>query len=589
MRSTTRTSVLLGMWLLGAMIAPGATVLAQPQQFVLSSQDRARLIAVDFAAVGQDGLPIADLQPSDVTVRVDGRTRVIRSLEYVPVRATAGIPGALPYGSNVVTEGGRTVVLIVDFESIRPGRESALREHIGQFVRTLSPNDRLALVTVPYGGVKVDLTSDHARVSEALSDLSGQAPSVESEAEAACRTRATLVALRGAIDDLRGGDAPVTVVLFSGQLAGPQGVQAMQSGVSLGRCQLLREHFQAVGGAVANARAQIYIVQPELSPSSAGLAGLEHLTGVTGAPLWHLSGTTDGALARVLRESGGYYLARFEPEPDETQGAIRGLSVNVSRPGVVLRSRPQMTVVRRDSRFSGATPTTPLAMMKEARVFRDLPLRVAGFSSREPGESDVRVVIMFDSPDPAVALADAIVGLFSEDGKLVASRVMPAAELVGRTVTTALTVPAGSYRLRVAATEASGRGGSADFPVDAGLVRAGALTLSDLVLGLSRDGQFQPRLEFGAEATAMAHLELYGGREGARVGVVFELARTLNGPALMSMPGAFAATSDADRFLVTAAIPIGAMAPGDYVVRATVAELDQAGGRVVRPLRKVTR
>jgi len=586
----TRTLPSSWTWLLVvSVVALGIAVSAQTQQFVLSSQDRAKLIAVDFSAVGPDGLPVADLQPSEVTLRIDGRTRTIRSLEYVPVRTSAGVAGALPYGSNVVTEDGRAIVLIVDFESIRPGRESALREHIGQFVRTLSPNDRLALVTVPYGGVKVDLTTDHAKVSQSLVALSGQAPSVESDSEAACRTRATLVALRGAIDDLRGAEAPVTVVLFSGQMAGPQGVQSMQSGVSLGRCQLLREHFQQVGNAVANARAQLYIVQPELSQSSAGRVGLEHLTGVTNAPLWHIGGTADGALARVLRETGGYYLARFEPEPEETQGSVRGLSINIARPDVVLRSRPQLTVVRQQARLAGTAPATPLAMMKEARLFRDLPLRVVGFSSREPGERNVRVVILFDSPDPAAALTAAIVGLFSEDGRLVASRVMPAAELVGSTVTTALTVPAGRYRLRVAASEASGRGGTADFMVDAGLVSAGGLTLSDLVLGLSRDGQFQPRLEFGAQATAMAHLELYGGREGARVGVMFEIARTVNGPAIMTMPGAFAPTNESDRFLVTAAIPIGALPPGDYVVRATVAAQDQAGGRVVRPLRKVAR
>lgn len=572
-----------------AFAALAALTSLHAQQFVLSSQDRARLIAVDFSVVSADGSPVADLRAEEVSLRIDGRTRAIRSLEYVPVRTTAGIETPLPFGSNIATEAGRAIVLIVDFESIRPGREAALREHIGQFVRTLAPGDRVALVTVPYGGVKVDLTTDHARLTQALMALSGQAPSVETESEAACRTRATLVALRGAIDDLRGGEAPVTVVLFSGQMAGPQGVQAMQSGVSLGRCQLLREHFQQVGSAVANARAQLYIVKPELSTSSAGLAGLEHLTGVTGAPLWNISGPDGGALVRVLRESGGYYLARFEPQPEETQGSVRGLSVDISREGVQLRTRPQMTVVRQQSRFAGAAPATPLAMMKEARVFRDLPLRVVGFSSREPGARDVRVIVLFDSPDPAAALTDAIVGLYGQDGRLVASRVMPAAELVGQTITTALTVPPGTYRLRVAAAEASGRGGTADFTLDAGMVSAGGLTLSDLVLGLFRDGQFQPRLEFGAEATAMAHLEVYGGREGARVGVMFEVARTMNGPAMVTMPGAFAATTEADRFLVTAAIPIGALPPGDYVVRATVAAQDQAGGRVVRPIRKVAR
>lgn len=558
----------------------------QAQQFVLSSQDRAKLIAVDFAAVGPDGRPVTDLRPDEVTLRIDGRTRAIRSLEYVPVRGFGGTDAALPYGSNVATPAGRSIVLVVDFDTIRPGREAALKEHVGYLVRSLSPSDRLALVTVPYGGVKVDLTTDHARVAQSIALLSGQATA---GTEAGCQARDTLVALRGMLNDLSGGEGPVAVVFFSGGMPGPQGVVSMQTGVSLGRCQLVREHFQHVGAAAANARAQLYIVQPELSVVGGGLAGLEHLTGVTGAPLWHLSGVEDGALSRVLRETGGYYLARFFPEAEETQGSIRGLGLSVSRPDVVLRSRPQMTVSRPNTRAASAAPATTIAMMKEARTYRDLPLRVTGFTSREPGQRDVRVVVMFDSPDASAVLSDALVGLFDDGGRMVASRVLKADELHGDQVVTALTVPPGSYRVRVAATEATGRGGTADFTMDAGLAVAGAMQLSDLVLGLSRNGQFQPRLEFGPEASAMAHLEIYGGREGTQVGVMFELARTTNGPALLTMPGAFAATNEADRFLVTAAIPIGALPSGDYVVRATIAAENQAGGRVVRPIRKVAR
>jgi hypothetical protein len=198
----------------------------------------------------------------------------------------------------------------------------------------------------------------------------------------------------------------------------------------------------------------------------------------------------------------------------------------------------------------------------------------------------VRVAVVFDSPDTTVALTEAMVGLIDESGRVVASRTLQAAELTGPTVVTALAAPAGRYRLRVAAVEGSGRGGTADVDVDAGLAVAGALRLSDLVIGRSRDGQFQPRLEFTKEAVATAQLELYGGREGARVGVVVELARTLTGPALVATPGVFTATEEADRFLVTAAVPIGALPPGDYVVRATVAAEGQPGGRVVRSLRK---
>jgi hypothetical protein len=85
----------------------------------------------------------------------------------------------------------------------------------------------------------------------------------------------------------------------------------------------------------------------------------------------------------------------------------------------------------------------------------------------------------------------------------------------------------------------------------------------------------------------MAHVEIYGAAAGESVGAVFELARSANGPALVTLKGTFAATADPDRFLVSAALPIGALAPGDYVVRAIVAAKDKTGGRVLRALRKV--
>jgi hypothetical protein len=294
-------------------------------------------------------------------------------------------------------------------------------------------------------------------------------------------------------------------------------------------------------------------------------------------------------MTRVARETSGYYIARVEPEPSETAGALRGLDISVARPGATVRHRPQLSVIRPANRFMNSSDLTPLGMMKEARLFRDLPLRVTAYTAREPGTARVRVVTMFDSPDASAAVSSAMVALFDDQGRMVASAQLAGADLAVSPVISALSVPPGTYRLRVAATETNGRVGAADYTVTAELAPAGPLTLSALVMGLSREGQFSPRLEFGDEASAMAHLEIYGGKEGTTVGVAFEVARTPNGPALVTLPGAIAATSEPDRFIVTAALPIGALAPGDYVVRAIVAAQGQAGGRVLRPLRKVSR
>ena len=564
------------------------------RQFVLSSADRARLLAVDFVVVDAHGQPLRDLRADEVTLKIDGRTRPLRSLEYVSLTGGAGASvtalGAplLPYGSNASPDAGRTVVFIIDRETIRPGGEVAMKAQINGFLRGLGAKDRVALITAPYGGLKVDLTEEHSRVTLALAAITGQASASESASDAACRTGALLVALRGTLDDLRGGEAPVAVVLFSGQMSVPPGVVSLKSQPDIGRCQVRPEYFKLVSSSAAAARAQFFIIQPDLSVGDSNRAGLEHLSGVTGGPLLYLGGADDSALVRVARETSGYYIARLEPEPSETNGALRGLSASVARPGATVRHRPQLSVMR-PTRFVNDSRLAPLDMMKEARLFRDLPLRVTAYASREPGTTRVRVVTMFDSPDRSAAVSSAMVGLFDNQGRMVASATLSDADLTASPVVSALSVPPGTYRLRVAATETKGRVGAADYTVAAELATAGPLSLSALVLGLSRGGQFLPRLDFGGEASAMAYLEIYGAKEGTAVSVAFEIAHTPNGPALVTLPGAIAATNEPDRFMVTAALPIGALASGDYVVRATVAAQGQAGGRVLRPLRKVSR
>jgi hypothetical protein len=481
--------------------------------------------------------------------------------------------------------------LIIDQETLRPGREAGLKAEINAFLRGLGPADRVALMTVPYGGLKVDLTTDHSRVVLAVATVSGHAARVESANEALCRTTTTLAAVRGTLEDLRGGEGPVVVVLFSGQMSAPLGVFAAPAPdnnlVTLAPCQLRTDQFKQVSAAAAAARAQFYVIQPELSVTRETRAGLEHLAGATGGLLMQLGGGEDSALARVTRESAGYYIARVEPEPSETTGTIRNLRIEVTRPNASVRQRTQMSVARNTAGSINAVAATPLDMMKQARVFRDLPLRVTGYTSREPGSAMVRVIAMFDSPDPSAALDSAMVGLFDDTGRMVASRQFTSVELTSSPVVAALAAPPGRYRLRVAAAEAAGRGGAADYDIPAELTTAGPLALSALVMGLSRGGQFLPRLEFGSEASAMAHVEIYGASAGDPVGAVFELARSANGPALIVLKGTFAATADPDRFVVSAALPIGALAPGDYVVRAIVAAKDKPGGRVLRALRKV--
>jgi VWFA-related protein len=567
----------------------------------------AEILSVDFTAVGVDGWPVADLDAADVTVRINGKPRALRSLQYVPVAtatATQSAPGVIqlppPFGTNDSAVPGRVFHLVIDDESFRTGREQALRDAVDRFVTGLMPWDRVSLVTMPYGGVKVPLTVEHSRVRTAISTLVGHATGSETGSELACRSRRTLESLIGLIETFGVSEDPKTVIFVSAGLAGPRRDNLPM--LAPGACELRSDLYQQVGVAAGAARAQFYLVLPEdvmLRPGSrqseniAGvgftgsdnpLEGLEHLAGVTGAHRMNLTGVPETALGRVARETSGYYVATFVPEGIDRSGRTQQLSVKTRRPNVIVRARPEIT-------FAVAPPrqaaTTVREMVLSGRPHRELQLRASGYASREPGGETVKVTTLIEPADPAAKVATVGVVLFDERNKVMAQWTGSGSDLKSVPIMAGLVVPPGFYRLRVGAIDDEGRGGTVDTEVAADLTPAGQLKLSSLLLGLSRDGGFIPKMQFAAEPVALAYLEIYGGIPGMPIIAALELATTLNGPAIVTVP---LATKFGDsRYLATGAVPIGALPPGDYAVRAIVGVQGQPAGRVVRTLRKVAK
>ena len=149
----------------------------------------------------------------------------------------------------------------------------------------------------------------------------------------------------------------------------------------------------------------------------------------------------------------------------------------------------------------------------------------------------------------------------------------------------AAVVPPGSYRIRLAATDASGRSGTADYDTTADLASAGGLKLSALLLGADAGG-FKPLLQFTNEPSAIATFEVYG-KPPSQLPLKLELAATADGPALLQAAPSGSGTKDPDRFVVSGVFPLASLAPGDYVVRAIVGTTESGGeGRVTRTLRK---
>jgi hypothetical protein len=313
-------------------------------------------------------------------------------------------------------------------------------------------------------------------------------------------------------------------------------------------------------------------------------AGLEHLAGVTGSALLRLSGDSGETIERILRHSSSYYVATVEADPSD-RGVTR-LDIRTTRPDVTVRARPRIALTKPSADAGRKSTVTPHDMLRQARGYSEFALRAIGYVSSNPGDARLRVIAVAEA-EPSARLNAVAIGLFNADGKMIGQWTAQPEELTGSTVMAAMLAPAGQYRLRVAATDEGGRAATADYELDATLATAGPIRMSGLILGVSREGTFFPRMIFSSEPTAIAQVELLDLPRGAMPSGRLEIARSLNGPAIASMPAAITPTEDATRATLSAVIPLGALPAGDYVIRAVISSPDGPSGRVVRTLRKV--
>lgn len=554
---------------------------------------------ITFAAVTADGTPAVDLTAADVSIRIDGRPRGVKSLQLVSLAAPATgdvIALPVPFGTNALTSQGRTIVLLVDDESFPAGGEQLLRAGIDRLLSRLSPGDRVALRTIPHGGTDISATTEHARIRTAAATMVGRGNASETGSQLACRSRTTLEALRHEMQRTTARDAPAIVVFLTAGLAPPRRDAPVT--MAPGMCELTLDLYREAGEMAGRARAQFYIVPPveimstgtvqreNIAGFGSGgsdnpVAGIEQLAGVTGAKLLNLGAADRGAFDRIARESGAYYVAAIEPQRSD-RSRTHALDVRVSRGGVEVRAGKSIAFPETAARTSGASPREMLSTLDE---FRDLPLRAAAYPTFEEPGGQIRVLTIAEPIEPSVKLSALSAALFDRQGKPAGGWVAQAADLERPFVIGAVNAPPGVYRLRVAAIDGSGRAGTADYDVDVSLAQTGTLKISSILLGLSREGSFVPRLQFIAEPVVIGYVEMSGAAAGAKVTATLELADAPNAAARMVVPLRIE-PGTSGRYVAKAALAIGALPAGDYTVRAMVALDDHPPTRVIRTLRK---
>jgi hypothetical protein len=538
-------------------------------------------VSVNFQALTRDGAPIPDLKAEELTLRVAGRQRPIKSLTLVRAGASGGgggetakpSSGPSPYSTNTGGGGassGRGFLILVDTESLRPSVERVLRDSIGKLTDTLSPGDRIGLVTVPRPTLNIPPTTNHAQFKTSLAQLSAAG----SQSADICRTRDVLDQLRNQLAALN-PSAPTTVVLMSARLSA--------SGNSSG-CEVTTSEFQRIQNVMDAARARLYVVMAQETVAERN-EGLETLAGVTLAGgVIRLAAGSDDPLARIARETSSYYTLTFEADASAKPGQLGRMELRTTREGATISANNEVPLAG-TANAAPAGAVAPRQMLTTTGQFTAFPLRAHGFASRG-AEGRINILALLEPIEPGTKFTAVAAGLVDSNGKLVSSAIADEKTIGGQTVAIALAGAPGTYRMRVAATDAKGRSGAVDVPVDANLVSGGGLSFSGLMLGAMGASGCTPRLQFSStDEKICAILDLYGQPGQLSAGV--EIAASPDGPALASDKFGGSTTKEPDRFQLAVALSIASLAPGDYVVRAIIGVPGQPDTKILRTLRKV--
>lgn len=553
-------------------------------------------------AVTRDGQPVTDLKAGDISLRVDGKAREIKGLELVQPGAAAGSTPAgasgpvstlaAPFTTNTgaapLPKGAREILIAVDDEGIGSGREQPVRDAIKALIEKLSPADRVGVVAMKQGGLNIAPTTQHAAVIEALPRLVTIGSSSESEADLACRTKVMLGSLSGFLH----GAPPERSVVFVSPAMTPPSMDAVKRlstrDVQMDNvaCEIRPDDYDALGRTASSSAAQLFVVGyfeglANAANRRGGQTGLESVAGVTGAEYIVLSGSTDVPATRVTKTAGLYYLA----DVDGSTAGARRIDANVSRDGVKVVARPLAPTAAPGAAVVGKA-VTPKDMIATATVFRDLPLRSAGFVSRQPNSKDLKVMVLFEPESTGTKLSSAVVGLFNQAGKLVAQWTGRPEELGRSPVVAALTIAPGSYRMRVAAT-ADGKAGTTDSPLEVQLDDLTPLKMGDMIVG-GNQGGFVPKLLFTSQdAAAVGLFEVYGVTKDTKLDVTFEIAKDEKSEPLGTGAGTVANGPGEDARIIYGGFGLAPVEPGDYQLRAVINVDGKKAGVVTKTIRKI--
>ena len=534
-----------------AVVAALSVVLPAQQPPIFRSG--VELLEVDASVLGRDGNPIPDLEASDFSVTVDGEPRTVVQAQFISLRApAASTPPAdslavdAAYSSNADADPGRLIVILVDEESIPFGEGRHVMQAAGEFVDSLSPGDRVALVAMPQPGVYIDFTSDHDRVSRAVAGMSGlgtgpvgdgvggggggdgrgdgdgdadtfgpgpgpaggSGESMRLLLETRRRTETVRHDIETILEAMQGVEGTKALVWISGGFnidGAVLGLQKMAELAAASRTTLyvfmvpepLADAARSVGGGLP----ETFVVEAPPGPGFAGLwlgppnrrrlqQGLMAAASMTGGSLVRAQYNPGPLFARLERELSGYYLLGVESLAADRDGEFHEIDVSVEREGAHVRSHRGVHVPP-----EGPGPEERIMRVLRSPVpARELPMRVATYVYRGAGSEGAHMRILVGAEVDAAAnvpetltmgylLHDAEGAVASHATVQVTPRLAQKPDGPVFEIDFLIrTERPAAYSLKLAAIDATGRRGSVEHAVPAPRDLNEGLVVGDLML-----------------------------------------------------------------------------------------------------------
>jgi VWFA-related protein len=590
------------------------------------------VVSVDVSVLDKDGHPIEALTIDDFELKIDGRPRQVRSVEFVDQRPVGAAPtGVRPthFSANDYAATGRLVMLAVDESSFNIGEGRPALQAAQAFIDKLTPNDHIGLTVFPGAGPYIDFTTNHRVVREALGRITGKSERLDVSinvglTEAVAIERGDRLALGEVIARECENDDPLCGELAERQARMVSHFVTVQARVSvtairamlqgLGRIEGTKTLVLVSGGLVSDSlqaditelgllaqasQVNVYVLQLDRPRFDASLArpsptqsadeqllalGLETLAGAGRGSLFRVLGRSAYPFERIARELSGYYLLTFEPEEGDRDGSRHAIAVRVARQGSTVRARREFTALP-----TGAVRTDAdrvIGLLRAPLEATKLPIRLTTYSYQESRGSKVRTLICADLDTVADETALLTLGYVVTDdkGNVVANAVDKVA--ADQFVATTLLEP-GPYRLKLAAIDAEGRSGSVEHRFVADVGDAGSMKAGDLMLAEAPDypgAMPRPAVDRTIGDEAMAYLELYSNQQKVLADTVvhFDVADGPEGEPILTAPPDRTAPTGRRR-PAQGRLGIRLLPPGEYVVRASIVTGGQTVKTLVRP------